>query len=109
SSYELELPRELKARGLHPVFHASLLRKHYPNDDRRFPGRQLHQLPGLGQEPKEWHIDRILSHSGRGRDALFEVQWSTGDVTWVPYVELKELAVLDEYLEAMGVTHPKEL
>ena len=109
SSYQLELPRELKARGIYDVFHASLLRRHFPNDDRRFPGRQLHQLPGLGHTLEEWSIDRILSHAGRGTDALFEIQWSTGDVTWAPYAELKGLSVLDEYLEAMGVVHPKQL
>lgn len=33
ASYELELPRELQIRGIHPVFHASLLRPHVPSDD----------------------------------------------------------------------------
>ncbi|KIL61397.1 hypothetical protein M378DRAFT_52496, partial [Amanita muscaria Koide BX008] len=93
----------LKARGLHSTFHASLLRRHFPNDDRRFPGRQLRQIPGFGQDPSEWQLDRVLSHSGRGPEALFEVQWTTGDVTWVSASELRDSVVLDEYLEAMGV------
>jgi hypothetical protein len=109
SSYQLELPRELKTKGVYDVFHASLLRRHFPNDDRRFPGRQLHQLPGLGHTLDEWSINRIQSHTGRGTDALFEILWSTGDVTWAPYAELKGLSALDEYLEAMGVVHPKQL
>lgn len=37
-SYQLELPSNLKQRGVHDVFHASLLRIHHPNDDRLFPG-----------------------------------------------------------------------
>jgi hypothetical protein len=41
ASYRLELSNQLKIRGINPVFHASLLRIHIPNDDRRFPGRQL--------------------------------------------------------------------
>jgi hypothetical protein len=43
-SFQLELPSPLKQRGLHDVFHASLLRIHIPNDDRRFPGRLDSQL-----------------------------------------------------------------
>ena len=40
---------------------------------------------------------------------MFEVQWSTGDVTWVPHIELADSAVLDEYFEAMGVTRLADL
>jgi hypothetical protein len=109
ASYKLELSQELKVRGIHDVFHASLLRVHIPNDDRRFPGRQMHQLPGFGQTPKEWAVDRILSHVGKGADASFEIQWATGDVTWAPYAEVKHLAAMDGYCEAMGIKHPRNL
>jgi hypothetical protein len=44
SSFKLELPANMKQRGVHDVFHASLLRVHIPNDDRRFPGRLDCQL-----------------------------------------------------------------
>jgi hypothetical protein len=37
-SFKLELPMHLKKRGVHDVFHSSLLRIHAPNDDRLFPG-----------------------------------------------------------------------
>ena len=33
NSYLLDLPPELKQRGIHPAFHAHLLRLHEPNDD----------------------------------------------------------------------------
>ena len=102
ATYALDLPSELRARGLHSAFHASLLRPHFANDDRRFPGRQFHQLPGFGEHPREWAVDRILSHMGRGSDAEFEVQWSTGDVTWVPYADIKHLQALREYYEEIG-------
>jgi hypothetical protein len=46
SSYKIDLPSELKRKGIHPSFHASLLRIHHPNDDRRFPGRNLLQVTG---------------------------------------------------------------
>lgn len=86
-------------RGLHNAFHASLLRPHFPSDDRRFPERQCHQLPGFGERPREWAVDRILSHT----DAEFEVQWSTGDVTWVPYHDVSHLQAMAEYFEALDV------
>ena len=37
--YKIALPPDLLRRGIHPIFHASLLRIHIPNDDRRFPAR----------------------------------------------------------------------
>ncbi|KAI0371574.1 hypothetical protein BV20DRAFT_908432, partial [Pilatotrama ljubarskyi] len=109
ASYRLELPKELHARGLHPTFHASLLRPHFPNDDRRFPGRQFHQLPGFGEQPREWAVDRIISHAGKGVDAEFEVQWTTGDVTWAPYCDVRHLQALEEYFEALGIAHARQL
>ncbi|KIJ07858.1 hypothetical protein PAXINDRAFT_22648, partial [Paxillus involutus ATCC 200175] len=80
-TYQLELLKDLVARGVHNVFHASLLRPCWPNDDSRFPGHQLRQIPGFGEEASEWVVDRLLSHSGKGEDAMFEVQWSMRDVT----------------------------
>ena len=86
-----------------------LLCLHFANDDQQFPGHQYHQLPGFGEQPREWVVDRILSHIGRGADAEFEVQWSTGDVTWVPYCDVKHLQALSEYCEALGITHIRQL
>lgn len=33
-TFQLNLPPELKRRGVHPTFHSNLLRVHVPNDDR---------------------------------------------------------------------------
>ncbi|KAJ3000255.1 hypothetical protein NUW54_g6809 [Trametes sanguinea] len=101
ATYRIDLPRELRARGIHNAFHASLLRQHVPNDDRRFPGRQFHQLPGFGEQPREWAVDRIISHVGRGSEAEFEVQWSTGDVTWAPYSDPNVARSWDEVGQRM--------
>ncbi|KAI4294106.1 hypothetical protein K525DRAFT_177055, partial [Schizophyllum commune Loenen D] len=109
ASYQLELSPELKKRGIHDVFHASLLRKHFPNDDRRFPGRLPHQIPGFGEQPTEWAVDRILSHSGKGTSAIFELKWASGDITWFPYHQIKHLAAMDQYCEAMGIDHARNL
>ncbi|RPD56919.1 hypothetical protein L226DRAFT_436195, partial [Lentinus tigrinus ALCF2SS1-7] len=109
ATYQLDLSDELWARGISTAFHASLLRPHFPNDDRWFPGRQFHQLPGFGEHPREWAVDRILSHVGKGAGAEFEVQWSTGDVTWVPYQDIKHLQALTEYYEALGISGIRQL
>jgi hypothetical protein len=109
ASFALDLPNELKRRGLHNAFHASLLKAHVPSDDRRFPGRQLSQFSGIETDPREWEVDRILSHSGKGKSAQFELKWKTGDVTWEPFYVIKHLQALDEYCEAMGIEKPSHL
>ena len=102
SSFQLELPPHLKRRGIHDVFHSSLLRIHVPNDDRLFPGRMDTQLSGA-DDGDEWAVDRILSHSGSRTDASFEILWKSGDVTWLPYYQITHLQALTDYLELLGV------
>ncbi|KAJ7154445.1 hypothetical protein C8R43DRAFT_862234, partial [Mycena crocata] len=102
-SFQVELPDNLKQRGVHDVFHASLLKIHVPNDDRRFPGRLECQLGiSVNDETNEWAVDRIVSHYGRRSKALFEVLWKSGDRSWMPYEQAKRLQALAEYLEALG-------
>lgn len=108
NSYKLDLPAELKQRGLHPAFHANLLRIHVPNDDRRFPGRQVHQISSLGNSD-EWAVSEILTHHGKGSDAMFKLLWKAGDEAWLPYHEISNLEVLNQYLEAQGVASIKDL
>ncbi|KIK50032.1 hypothetical protein GYMLUDRAFT_125430, partial [Collybiopsis luxurians FD-317 M1] len=81
SSCKIQLPLTLKRRGIHDVFHASLLRIHLPNDDRLFPGRLEDQIADFGDVAGEWSVDRILSHTGSRTDSMFEVQWKSGDTT----------------------------
>lgn len=64
STYQLDLSPELRVKGINPSFHVSLLRPHFVNDDRRFPGRMLHQLPGFGNNLRKWDVRRVISHSG---------------------------------------------
>ncbi|EJD38079.1 hypothetical protein AURDEDRAFT_37619, partial [Auricularia subglabra TFB-10046 SS5] len=80
-NFKLELPSELKSKGVHPMFHASLLRVHIPNDDRRFPGRSADQVLNLGGPQNEFEVSEITEHSGAGREALFKVNWKSGDST----------------------------
>jgi hypothetical protein len=85
ATYQLNLREELIKQGINLLFHASLLKPHVPNDDRRFPGRLPSQIPGSGEKPEEWIIDLIVSHHGKGVNSEFEVQWKPGDHTWAPY------------------------
>ena len=62
STVTLELPPELIARWVHPTFHTSLLRAHIPNDDARFPCRDMKSYYDFGAADKpEWFIDEILT------------------------------------------------
>jgi hypothetical protein len=105
SSYKLDLPPELKRRGIHPSFHASLLRIHQPNDDRRFPGRSLHQITGVSEDSNEWAVEKISNHAGKGNNMVFEITWKSGDRSWAP---LMEITALKAYLEAFDVPDPSK-
>ncbi|KAF7325796.1 hypothetical protein MKEN_00430200 [Mycena kentingensis (nom. inval.)] len=107
-TFKLDLPPELKRRGIHPAFHSSLLRIHIPNDDRRFPGRQVAQVTGIGEGSDEWAVRKIIAHSGKGSDAKFEVEWMNGDTAWFPYKQVEHLSSLADYLQALNassITH----
>ena len=108
SSFHIELPAHLKRRGVHDVFHSSLLQIHIPNDDRLFPGRMDTQLVGE-DEGDEWAVDRILSHHGARTEATFEILWKSGDVTWLPYYQITHLQALTDYLELLRVAKISKL
>jgi hypothetical protein len=48
-------------------------------------------------------LDQILSHTGQGRSAEFEVKWQAGDITWIGYQDATRLDALQRYCEAHGV------
>ena len=108
-SFRLELPMHLRKRGIHDVFHASLLRIHVPNDDRLFPGRMDTQLGDGPNTEDEWAVDRIRSHAGIGEGSVFEILWKSGDVTWMPFYQIRHLQALETYLELMGVENASKL
>lgn len=103
-SFRVDLPAHLKKRGVHDVFHASLMRIHVPNDDRLFPGQLDTQFGALDKQAEgEWAVESILSHSGSGTDSVFEIRWKSGDKTWMPYYQVEHLNALPAYLELVGV------
>ncbi|KAJ3476431.1 hypothetical protein NLI96_g11164 [Meripilus lineatus] len=103
NSYQLDLPSRLKCRGIHDVFHSLLLRVNEPNDDRLFPGRADNQIFELEDQEGEWAIEKIIGHKGKGRSAIFECHWKTGDRTWVPHDLIAHLGALAAYLEALDL------
>ena len=109
NSYKLDLPARLKQRSVHPVFHSSLLRIHVPNDDHLFPRRLETQVADFGEPDSEWQVDRILSHSGSGQTTAFEVRWTSRDVTWLPYEQIKHLSALTDYLQLLEISGIQEL
>ena len=109
ATYQLGLSNELIKRGVNRAFHASLLRPHIPNDDRRFPGRLPIQIPGFGEKPDEWIVDRIMTHHGKGQGSEFQILWKAGDKTWASYREVAHLNALDRYCELMGVENVSKL
>lgn len=105
-TYTLELPRDLESRGLYPTFHASLLRCYEPNDNVLFPHYDTQAFYDLrDSKDDEWLVDEILFHRWSGNKVEFHVKWNLGDTTWEPYKNCKDLAVLNDYLDLIGVKH----
>lgn len=106
---QLDLSEELLKRGINPSFHATLLKPHIPNDDRRFPGRMPSQIPGFGRKPDEWVVESVVDYQGKGINSEFLIQWKAGDRTWAPYREVAHLMAMERYCELMGVEDPRDL
>ena len=102
--FRVELPDNLKQCGTNSLFHSSLLKIDVPNDDRLFPGQRDDQLEDLGSTNYEWAVDKVLRHRGSYSDAEFEIQWMTGDKSWLPYHEASHLRAVTNYFKAIGVT-----
>lgn len=96
-------------RGIHDSFHASLLRIHKPNDDRLFPGRLDAQIVDSDEHVEEWAADKVIAHRGAKDNAMFEVLWKAGDKTWMDLAQVRELKLLDAYLEVLGVDSVADL
>src|SRR6266481_9874009 len=111
STITLELPPELKARQIHPMFHVKLFRAHIPNDNERFSCQDTPSYYDFGatDEPK-WFVDDILAHHWVSPTSLeLQVCWTIGDVTWELLSQCKDLEALNTYLELHGVTRPRDL
>ena len=108
-SFQIELPSHLKQRGIHDVFHSSLLWIHTPNNDHLFPGRMDMQIGGSPKVEQEWTVEKILSHAGSGENSHFEILWKAGDITWLPYYQIRHLQAIESYLDLFGINNVSKL
>jgi len=60
-------------------------------------------LLGEDESEGEWAVERIIAHAGSMENVIFQVQWKTGDVTWLPYYQITHLNALPIYLDLLGV------
>ena len=67
------------------------------------------QITGEDNSDNEWVVDRIKSHSGTKSNAIFEVLWKSGDITWLPYYQITHLQVLTDYFGLLGVSKISKL
>ena len=110
SRYTLDLPPELKARRIHPMFHVNRLQPFLRNDDKVFPRQEVCTYYDFGDtKDDEWLVDGIIAHRWEGNTISFLVQWNLGDTTWESYPTCKELEALDRYLELLGIEDWKTL
>jgi hypothetical protein len=54
-------------------------------------------------------VESIKSHSGSRRNAIFEVLWKSGDITWLPYEKVDHLTALEQYFELLGIENIDQL
>ena len=54
-------------------------------------------------------MDSIQSHAGSAENATFEMKWKSGDITWMPYYQIRHLQALDAYFDLLGVKNTAEL
>lgn len=71
-------------------------------------GHETNQIASIGNS-KEWAVDKIETHHGRGTNAIFKLIWKAGDSAWLPYHEIPNLEVLNQYLEAIGTSSIEKL
>jgi hypothetical protein len=63
SRHTIDLPSELKAQRIHPLFHVGRLCPFIKNDDKIFPKREVRAFYDFGNaEDKEWLVDDIVAH-----------------------------------------------
>ena len=58
---------------------------------------------------EEWSVSCITDHHGTRTNALFEIEYTTGNKVWLPYHEVSRFEAISQYLEALGVLSIKHL
>lgn len=61
------------------------------------------QVADFGKDTSSWEVDKIIDHHGSSKNAIFQVQWKSGAVTWMPYNHISHLKGLTDYLDLLEV------
>jgi len=109
NSFRIDLPDQMKQRGIHNMFHLSYLHIHILNNNRLFPGRLDNQVAEFEDQEREWAVEKIMSHKGNRSNAIFEVKWKAGDTTWLLYDQVDHLPTLQDYFDVLGIEDVSEL
>ena len=105
----LNLPDQLKAHRVHPMFHMELLWTHEPNDDTMFPRRDTQVFYDVSNDKYvEWVVNELVTHRWKGTLIKFLVKWNLSDTTWEPYAHCNELEALDRYLKLQGAASVRQ-
>ena len=101
SEYTLLLPNSGKT---FPGFHASLLKRHHPNDPKLFPDRELPRpgpvITAEGAQEPEWEVEAIIEERKRGKGKQYLVRykgWGPEEDRWLPGRDLQENEALDRW------------
>ena len=54
-------------------------------------------------------MDKIKNHTRTGEEALFEIVWRLGDITWMLYYQIRHLQALKDYFDLLGVANTLQL
>ena len=75
NTYTLNLPDQLKACRVHPMFHMGLLWTHEPNDDTMFPRRDTQAFYDVSNnKDAEWVVDKLVTHRWKKTQIKFLVK-----------------------------------
>ena len=82
-------------KGVHPVFHVSVLRKHHPDSiTGRLPPTPT---PVVLEGEEEWEVDSILDCKLKGKRHLYLVSWKNfgpAENSWEPIENLSNCKTL---------------
>ena len=90
AAYELDLPRAMLRKGLHPVFHPWLLHLHQGRQRDNTTPIEI-QRQGDEQPVEEWHVHAIVdSRREHNGEIFYRVDWGSQDPsTWEPSTNLE--------------------
>ncbi|KAG1733848.1 uncharacterized protein EDB91DRAFT_1251155 [Suillus paluster] len=47
-------------------------------------------------------VSKVTDHNGQGTNAIFKIEYMTGDRVWLPHHKVTQLEAVSQYLEALG-------